>query len=149
MWHTTTKDSIYGYNCPHFTMGMWITPTNYTKANGRRDEYNWLHCKTAKRKQTRIDTTTLPVDFVVKWSSRCQCYTNRHGHNRLCEVIWNGWTVESRSFMICGRDIRYYVKSRYPATGSQTHIPASCVVCQEIWFLMEPVLIGKKNLEYA
>jgi hypothetical protein len=67
MWHTTTKNSIYGYNCPYFTMDMWITSTNYTKANGRRDEYNWLHCKAAKRKPTH-GSTQLHYRWISLWN---------------------------------------------------------------------------------
>jgi hypothetical protein len=45
----------------------------------------------------RIDTTTLPADFVVKLSSRCQCHTNRHGHNRDCAVIQRHLSLRLRA----------------------------------------------------
>jgi hypothetical protein len=61
--HTITNNG--GYNCPHFTMVMLITSINYTQAN--EDVTNIIGCTALPRNaNTLIDTTTLPVDLVVK-----------------------------------------------------------------------------------
>lgn len=119
--HTTTKDRIYGYNCPHFTMVMWITSTNYTQTT--EDVTNIIGCTALPHNANIIhESTQLRYRWISLWNgptdvSVILTVMDIHTGHGTAESL-----VESRLFTIWGQDNSHLCLGGFPASGPQIHI---------------------------